>query len=183
MLVRDSYQPHLTDKRLFLISKRVDDDDGTAVGISVAAIDVTAQKNVERLLSKTEELARWTTLISTNIPWSSKPDGMIDFIGATPDDTKKTVKERFDYWVSRIRSDDYPRLYEKWFELQKLGQPFEIFFRMNIRDKDFKWVISRAQPHFDDDGNIDKWYGVISEVPTIEQLLASLEAILQLTNE
>ena len=182
-IVRDSYQPHLTEKRLFLISKRVDDDDGTPVGISVAAIDVTAQRNVECLLSKTEELARWTTLISTNIPWSSKADGMIDFIGATPDDTKNTVKERFDYWVSRIKSDDYPRVYEKWFELQKLGQPFEIFFRMNIRGKDFQWVISRARPHFDDNGNIDKWYGVISEVPTSEQLLVSLEAILQLTNE
>jgi diguanylate cyclase (GGDEF)-like protein/PAS domain S-box-containing protein len=174
VIVQD-YRPDGRNGSYFVINQRVDDDDGVAIGISVTAIDITDRKSIETALNKTEENARWSIELSPNIPWSSGADGVVNFMGPSPDGTKQTISDRIADWHERMHPGDRARVREEWQAWLPKCKPFETMFRMRLMDQTWRWMLSRAKPHFDQTGAISSWFGVITEISIQEELSVKLE--------
>gem|GEM_PF-3906757 len=63
-----------------------------------------------------------------------------------------------------MHPDDHVRVRQEWLDWLPSQMPFETQFRLRLRRDEFQWMVSRAKPHFDSHGCVDKWYGVITEV-------------------
>lgn len=161
-VVVDEYQPLDTQKAFLVINQRVDDDGGEPIGISVTAIDVTDRKAIEIALRETEDHARQSIELSPNIPWASDAKGVINFIGPTLDGTTNSTVDRIADWYSRMHPDDRLRVRREWLAWIPSGKPFETMFRMRFHDESWRWMHSRAKPHRNAEGEIVKWYGVIT---------------------
>ena len=162
-IIREAYKPPRSDQSFLVVNQRVIDGDGKPIGVSVTSIDVTAHLRVEDVLTQTEDHARWTIDSSPNIPWASDPQGNVYFMGPTPDVTKISVTDRISDWMSRMHPDDHVRVRQEWLDWLPSQMPFETQFRLRLRRDEFQWMVSRAKPHFDSHGCVDKWYGVITE--------------------
>jgi len=174
VIVQD-YRPPRGSGSYFVINQRVDDDDGVAIGISVTAIDITDRKSLETALNKTEQTARWSIELSPNIPWSTGADGAVNFMGPTPDGSKQTIADRIEDWHVRMHPEDRARVRQEWLAWLPSGKPFETMFRMKLMDETWRWMLSRAKPHFDPSGSISDWFGVITEISIQEELTAKLK--------
>lgn len=164
-VIVEDFQPGDGDKSFLVINQRVDDDAGEPIGISVTAIDVTEKKTVEAVLRDTEDHARWSIGLIPNIPWSADANGVVNFMGPTPDSKKRTTADRIADWHARMHPDDRDRVRQQWLEWLPCQKPFETMFRLRLQDNTWRWMLSRAMPHHDLCGDIHKWFGVISEIP------------------
>lgn len=173
----DEYRPAGSKGAFLVINQRVDDDAGEPIGISVTAIDVTDRKAIETALRETEDHARWSIELSPNIPWSSDPNGVVNFMGPTLDGVAKTTVDRIEDWNGRMHPDDRLRVRQEWLEWLPSGKPFETIFRMKFRDDSWRWMVSRAKPHRNSGGRIIKWYGVITEIVVQEKLNARIREL------
>ena len=173
-VIVEDYQPVGSANAFLVINQRVDDDAGEPIGISVTAIDVTDRKTTEAALRQTEDHARWSIELSPNIPWSTDAEGVLNFMGPTPDSSKKTTADRIVDWLDRMHPDDRLRVRQEWLEGLPTATPFETMFRMHLQDDTWRWMLSRAKPHFDGRGKIVKWFGVITEVSAQEELGAKI---------
>lgn len=176
VVIVDSYQPAGTTRTFLIINQRVDDDAGEPIGISVTAIDITEHKAIEMVAREAEDHARWSIELSPNIPWASDAQGVITFMGPTPDLSKTTTSERIEDWNDRMHPDDRPRVRKEWLDWLPSGRPFETMFRLKLCDNSWRWMLSRAKPHRDAMGGILKWYGVITEVAVQEELASKIAA-------
>lgn len=173
-IVVQDYRPIGGDGSYFVINQRVDDDDGLPIGVSVTAIDISDRKSIETALSRTEDNARWSIELSPNIPWSTGADGVVNFMGPTPDASKQTISDRIADWQTRMHPDDRPRVREEWLAWLPSGKPFETMFRMRLMDDTWRWMLSRAKPQKDLKGAILGWFGVITELSTQDDLSVKL---------
>ena len=174
VVIVDSYQPAGSTRAFLIINQRVDDDAGEPIGISVTAIDITEHKAIEMVVREAEDHARWSIELSPNIPWASDAQGVITFMGPTPDLSKTTTSDRIEDWHDRMHPDDRPRVRKEWLDWLPSGKPFETMFRLKLRDNSWYWMLSRAKPHRDATGSILKWYGVITEVAVQEELASRI---------
>lgn len=173
-VVVQDYRPSHKSGSYFVINQRVDDDDGQPIGVSVTAIDISDRKSIETALFRTEENARWSIELSPNIPWSTEADGVVDFMGPTPDASKQTISDRIADWQARMHPDDRARVREEWLAWLPSGKPFETMFRMQLMNDTWRWMLSRAKPQQDQTGAISGWFGVITEISNQEDLIAKL---------
>ncbi|NEI05349.1 EAL domain-containing protein [Rhizobium leguminosarum] len=165
-VVVEEYQPVGGKGAFLVINQRVDDDAGDPIGISVTAIDVSERRSIEVALRESEDHARWSIELSPNIVWSTDAEGTVNYMGPTLDGTLKGTAERIADWYDRMHPDDRPRVRKQWLAWLPSGEPFETTFRMRFQDSSWRWMISRAKPHRNPQGEIIKWYGVITEIIT-----------------
>ena len=102
--------------------------------------------------------------------WISGPDGLghqynqllLEFVegpSAAPRDPTRT----FDF-TRHIHPDDYARLAACWREARTTGTDFELDLRLRHHSGEYRWLLSRARPRRDRQGQILRWYGTLTEV-------------------
>jgi PAS fold len=67
-------------------------------------------------------------------------------------------------WEVAIHPEDLPRLLDVWHKLLASGEPGGLEARLRRFDGVYRWFLFRAEPLFDETGNIVKWYGTNTEV-------------------
>ena len=84
-------------------------------------------------------------------------------------------------WQASTHPDDLPRHEAKWRASVARGEPHESEVRFRRADGQYRWHLDRGLPLRDDDGNIIKWYGVVSDIEDrkgVEEALRRSEAYL-----
>jgi len=82
----------------------------------------------------------------------------LDYLGASLDDIKGWR------WTSRIHPDDLEGHERKWREAVTSGKPHETEVRFRRADGQYRWHLARGVPLRDEEGNIVKWYGVLTDI-------------------
>jgi PAS domain S-box-containing protein len=63
-----------------------------------------------------------------------------------------------------IHPDDLERYEGRWMEAAATGKPHESQVRFRRSDGQYRWHLDRGVPLRDEDGNIVRWYGVVTDI-------------------
>jgi PAS domain S-box-containing protein len=100
------------------------------------------------------------------IVWSALPDGsntyvnkrFVEYSGLSAEQTSGSG------WKVVIHPDDLERHEGKWMEAAATGKPHESQVRFRRSDGQYRWQLDRGVPLRDEDGNIVRWYGVVTDI-------------------
>lgn len=140
------------------------DDAGEIVEWFGAASDVTARREAEEALRKSEEQCRAYLENSFDVAYRMSPDWSemrhLTGKGFIAD----TLEPSRDWLAKYIHPDDQPTVMEAINEAIRTKTPFELEHRVLRVDGTLGWTHSRAIPLCDADGEIVEWFGTSSDV-------------------
>jgi PAS domain S-box-containing protein len=141
-------------------------NDGTLVYWIGVNLDIDDGKRAEDALRKSEKELRDTIDTIPAIVWSALPDGsntyankrFVEYSGLSAEQTAGSG------WQAAIHPDDLERHAGKWMEAIATGKPHDNEARFRRSDGQYRWHLDRGVPLRDEDGNIVKWYGVVTDI-------------------
>src|SRR4029077_12589705 len=100
------------------------------------------------------------------IVWSALPEGsnayvnrrFIEYSGMSAEQSAGSG------WQAAIHPDDLERHAGKWMEAVATGKPLENEVRFRRSDGQYRCHLDRGVPLRDEDGNIVRWYGVVTDI-------------------
>lgn len=122
------------------------------------------QLTIEREIEARE--AQFRTLADSipAIAWSATPDGRFDYFNqrlveftGKPDDQEGTA----------FHPEDWKKASALWQRCLKTGEPYEIEHRLCRHDGEYRWMMARAVPVRDENGNIVRWFGTAVDIHDI----------------
>ena len=107
--------------------------------------------------------------------WSTLPDGTHDYYNArwyefTGMPVGSTDGEG---WAGMFHHEDQPAAWEKWRHSLETGEHYEVEYRLRHHSGEYRWMIGRASPIRDANGDIQRWIGTCTDVE--EQMNAALQ--------
>ncbi|MEQ9236572.1 PAS domain S-box protein [Coleofasciculus sp. E2-BRE-01] len=155
--------------------------------------DITERKRIEEDLRQSEE--RWQLVLQGNNDgiwdWNLQSGEVFtserfqEIIGNQNchDDTCKIV-HRFDEWISRIHPDDVEQIVETTQNyLQRKIPYYEIEYRLQCQNGDYKWVMCRGQALWDEDGKPQRMVGSLKDICQRKQAEEALHQSIQREQE
>jgi diguanylate cyclase (GGDEF)-like protein/PAS domain S-box-containing protein len=111
------------------------------------------------------------------IIWTATPDGQddyfnqrcFDFTGSTLDELRGTG------WKTIVHPDDLDGCTSQWQNALRVGEPYEIEYRLRGKDGNFRWFLGRANPIRNPTGEIVKWFGTCTDIENQKQNQQNLE--------
>ena len=118
--------------------------------------------------AKHEEEARRFAMLSDNIPdiaWSCDADGRFDYFNQMwREFTHTDPPENDEGWQTFVHPEDREEAASAWESSIAQRRAFQSEYRMKYRGKEWRWVLSRARPLHDADGNVERWFGTITDI-------------------
>jgi len=164
--------------RIFTESQQFTNADSTAM-------DLGEGTRFDEALRRSEEYLRLTIDTIPVLAWCSRPDGSNEFLNQRwLDYTGLSIEAARDWgWKAAIHPEDLSRLLDVWRKLLASGEPGESEARLRRFDGVYRWFLFRAEPLFDERGNIVKWYGTNTDIDDrkwAEAVLGAEKKILEL---
>ena len=151
----------------------VQDEFGTPYRVLGSMMDITdAEATAQQLKQKNHELHQLIeefTFVTDFMPqmvWATQPDGYHDFFNKRwYDFTGMNYEQTKDKgWSQLLHPDDYERSWQVWKESLVTGKHYETEYRMRRSDGEYRWLLARALPLRDEQGNILKWFGTCTDI-------------------
>ena len=100
------------------------------------------------------------------ILWTATPDGMddyfnqklFDYTGLTFDELAGSA------WKDVVHPDDVEGCLLRWQNALRIGEPYEVQYRLRGKDGAYRWFLGRASPIRDNNGKIVKWFGTCTDI-------------------
>jgi PAS domain S-box-containing protein len=152
------------------------------------ARDITANKQQEEALRKSELEFRTLAEAMPQIVWITRPDGgTIYFNQQWVEYTGLTLDESYgDGWNKPFHPDDRQMAWDAWQHATKNKELYSLECRLRRADGAYKWWLIRGVPVLDEQGAVLKWFGTctdIDEVKKAEEERLALEQHLQQTQK
>ncbi|MDN4473000.1 hybrid sensor histidine kinase/response regulator [Demequina zhanjiangensis] len=169
---------------------------GAIKRIVIMGDPVTSEENGRRLIhGSVQDITRWAAAeeeaqtaarrfraMAAAVPfavWSSGADGEIDyanealetFTGAPPEQAMDGG------WIDLIHPDDRESVLAAWQESIETGRPYDVEHRLRAADGHFEYFHISAQPEYDIEGNITRWWGASINVDATRKLRERAEAL------
>jgi len=111
------------------------------------------------------------------IIWTADPTGADDFFNQKCFDyTGMTFEQmRGSAWKAIVHPDDVGDCFARWQQVLRIGEPYEVEYRLRARDGTFRWFLGRANPIRDSQGTIIKWFGTCTDIEGQKQSQQILE--------
>ena len=147
------------------------DSQRRCVRIIVSSRDITQRKKSEEALNTTAERLRASVGMVSSFIWTNSPEGKMT--GEQPgwgDFTGQTQAEYLGFgWASAVHPDDAQPTIDAWNEAVSLRKSFEFEHRVRRRDGEWRTCSVRAAPRLSDDGSINEWLGVHTDITERKQ--------------
>lgn len=162
-------QPVTNSRLIFEVNGEpvVHEETGEFLGGIVVFKDIT--EYTKQIAAQIEANERQFELIANFMPvmvWTTTPDGLHDWFSQRwYDYTGLTEDESLgEGWRLPFHHDDMTVTKERWFHSLKTGDEYNTEYRCQRYDGEWRWMLGRALPFFDDDGRIIKWFGTCTDI-------------------
>jgi formate hydrogenlyase transcriptional activator len=100
------------------------------------------------------------------IVWSALPDGSNVYVNSRFVEYSGMSEEQLagSGWHAATHPDDLQRHERKWLACVRTCEVFEDEVRFRRADGQYRWHLQRGVPLRNEDGNILKWYGVLTDI-------------------
>jgi PAS domain S-box-containing protein len=152
------------------------DDAGDIVGFVKVLRDRTAQREAERALAESEARFREVAEAVPGFLWAATPDGTLNYAsprwysysGALPNQTHGAG------WESFVHPEDQDAAGARWAQSTTTGTPYETELRLRGADGSYRWWLARALPNRGEEGVIQRWIGVCTDIQEIVEARETL---------
>jgi len=153
------------------IAEPARDDSGAAVGVRVAATDISDRKRVEEALRESEAQHRLLAEAAPQMILTKSPDGTAEFVnrawtefsGLSAEETARAGL------FALMHPDDRPRALAELDKAIERKEPFQIECRMQRRDKRYVWVLAWGAPVKSREGEVVKWITTMQDIEERKQ--------------
>ncbi|WP_425518903.1 PAS domain-containing protein [Rhizobium indicum] len=129
---------------------------------------MTERKRAEAAVRRSEEELRQVIETIPAMVWTALPDGHVEFINRRWQEfTGLTLDETlgWNWTIAPFHPDDVERYMAKWNRSLATGLPFEAEMRIRrAADGEYRWLHESAVPLRDEYGNVQKWYGTVTDI-------------------
>jgi PAS domain S-box-containing protein len=144
--------------------------------------DITARKQVELELSRSESLFRSFAHTAPAMLWVTDPSGYCTFMSnAWYEFSGQPVEEGLGFgWLDVVHPDDREKSEAIFREANQKKEPFYLDYRIRDKEGAYRWAIDVAKPRFDEDGQFLGYVGSVIDIhdrKIIEEALKESEAI------
>jgi formate hydrogenlyase transcriptional activator len=131
-----------------------------------ALTDITEQVRAEAVIRKQEAELRDVLDSIPAIAWSALPDGSNNYVNSRWAEYSGMSAEQVagSGWKVACHPDDLQQQVAKWLASVATGKPHENEVRFRRADGQYRWHLDRGVPLRDENGNIVKWYGVVTDI-------------------
>ena len=158
-LIRDG-EKHL-DYFTFIYQPYYEADKTKPVGLMIFASDVSDKVLTRKGLEESE--ARFAQITNTLplVVWTASPNGDLTYISNQwQEEYGNPVNESLGTgWAKFVHPDDVEQAANTWASVLKSGAPYETEFRVQHKNGNYHWLLVRALPLRNSDGEIKSWYG------------------------
>ena len=118
------------------------------------------------------------------IIWTAEPDGTVDYVNlafARYTGLARTALVPGSRWLSVVSPEDIERVTDHWQQVMQDIKPYELEFRLQRHDGDWRWHLVQAAPVQDESGQIIKWCGSVIDIHDIKTLAERFENVAKAT--
>jgi len=148
---------------------------GTATDVNDFRKAVDAVRTSEerfRRLADSAPVLIWLSDTTRNVTWFNRP--WLDFTGRTME------QELGKGWIEGLHPDDrqpHMEIYHKSFGAR---QPFEMDYRLKRHDGEYRWLVDRGIPLFDQDGEFSGYIGGCIDITERKEAEENSETLLKI---
>ncbi|MGI4738342.1 MAG: PAS domain-containing protein [Janthinobacterium lividum] len=133
-----------------------------------------------------------TRFILDNLPvliWTATADGQRDYFNPRwlAFTGKALAEEVGTQWLADLHPDDRERVRTQWAQAVAAGTPYQVEYRLRRHDEQYRWILSRAQPHRNESGQVDLWVGGATDIHDqkmmVQELLEATEHQAELADQ
>jgi PAS domain S-box-containing protein len=143
------------------------------------------RKRAEEAVRQSEKQLRDLIETIPAMAFVTRPDGSSEFVSRPWIEYSGLSEEQTagSGWAVTLHPDDLEQHLAKWRVSRTTGQPFENEARHRDAHGNYRWLLARAVPLRDEQGNVLKWYGALTDIEDrkrAEALLAGEKRILEM---
>jgi PAS domain S-box-containing protein len=154
------------------------EETGEFLGGIVIFKDVTEYtKQIAAQIQENEKQFEYIANFMPVMVWTTTPNGLHDWFSQRwYDYTGLTEEESLgEGWRLPFHPDDMKATASRWFHSLKTGEEYNTEYRCQRYDGEWRWMLGRALPFYDDDGRIVKWFGTCADIHDL--VMARQEAL------
>ncbi|MBW9060283.1 PAS domain-containing protein [Rhizobium pusense] len=132
----------------------------------------TLEESLNALRSRERDFSQLVDLVPSYL-WRLSARGdpvffskrVVDFLGVQVGDYDTADKEGLAAFIDAlVHQDDKDSFAGALQHSIETGEPFSLKYRLRGADGNYRWVLGRAEPLRDDDGEIIQWYGLSQDI-------------------
>ncbi|MES2787009.1 MAG: PAS domain S-box protein [Pseudomonadota bacterium] len=152
--------------------------DGSVVEVMLIHEDVTDRLLAEQALRASESQFRTIADAVPQMVWSTLPDGFHDYYNRQWYEFTGMPHGSTDgeAWNDMFHPDDQPRAWQVWRHSLDTMEPYEIEYRLRHRSGEYRWVLGRALPVRNEQGEVVRWMGTCTDIHEQKQFRDELLA-------
>ena len=134
--------------------------------------DISERKNLEKEIENREIQYKFLADAMPQFIWIADPEGKLNYFNQSVFDFSGKTYEDFmsgDGWLQIVHPDDREKNIESWTHCIKNKTVFTFEHRFQNKNGDFKWMLSRAVPDFDEYGEVKLWVGTSTDIDEIKK--------------
>jgi len=150
---------------------------GAAIASSVLDRLMALQKTY--LASSRERELYFHTMAEAlpEIIWTADPEGADDYFNQKCYEYSGLTFEQLkgENWKQMVHPDDLEETSSKWQNALRVGEAYEVEYRLRGKDGKYRWFLGRARPIRNAEKRIVKWFGTCADIEGQKQNQQMLE--------
>ncbi|MBH8561147.1 PAS domain S-box protein [Nostoc sp. CENA67] len=152
------------------------DANGNILGIIAITRNISDRKQAELALKLSEQRHRSLIAATSQMVWTTEADGQVIDMPAWRAYTGQSLAEVTGFgWLNAIHPDDRDPTYHIWMQAVQTKSLYDTVYRVRAADGNYRYFQSRAVPIIAEDGSIQEWIGISTDIHDRKQAELALQ--------
>ncbi|WP_343058698.1 PAS domain S-box protein [Microvirga lupini] len=141
------------------------DADGVVQEWIGTVTDIHEQKIAAERLRRSEEQYRALIEASSAIVWRAATDGAITKVWGWETFSGQSNENYTGFgFLNTVHPDDRAKLLTQWQAIRASEEPGTVEYRVRRLDGKYRWMLTRAVPLVNEDGQVQEWVGTVTDI-------------------